>query len=105
MSFRSRASSQGIAAAWNYIVTFIGAKTLIDLETNFKLTGAFATYAAFGYAGTVFLYFFMPETEGKPLQEIETFYNGKFRIFADDWFINMFKRSKKENKDNKNSIE
>lgn len=76
------------------MVTFIGAKTLIDLETHFRLTGAFATYAAFAYVGTIYLYFFMPETEGISLQEIETYYNGKLRIFADDWFINLFKKKK-----------
>lgn len=92
--FRSRASAQGWGAAWNYVVTFIGAKTLIDLETHFRLTGAFATYAAFAYVGTIYLYFFMPETEGISLQEIETYYNGKLRIFADDWFINLFKKKK-----------
>ncbi|XP_075984583.1 facilitated trehalose transporter Tret1-like [Anticarsia gemmatalis] len=94
--FRSRATSQGIAAAWNYIVTFVGAKTLIDLETNFKLTGVFATYAAFGYIGTLYLYLYMPETEGKTLPEVESFYHGKHRIFADDWFVNMFRKSKRE---------
>lgn len=76
------------------MVTFIGAKTLIDLETNFNLTGAFATYAAFAYLGTIYLYFLLPETEGKPLQEIELFYDGRLRIFADDWFINMFRKKK-----------
>ncbi|KAJ8711695.1 hypothetical protein PYW08_008649 [Mythimna loreyi] len=92
--FRSRASAQGTAAAWNYVVTFIGSKTLIDLETNFRLTGAFAAYAAIAYLGTLYLYFFLPETEGKPLQEIESYYKGRLRIFADDWFINLFRRKK-----------
>ncbi|XP_022815553.1 facilitated trehalose transporter Tret1-like [Spodoptera litura] len=92
--FRSRASAQGWGAAWNYVVTFIGTKTLINLETHFRLTGAFATYAAFAYVGTIYLYFFMPETEGISLQEIETYYKGKLRIFADDWFINLFKKKK-----------
>lgn len=95
--FRSRATSQGIGAAWNYVVTFLGAKTLIDLEINFKLTGVFVTYAAFAYFGAIFLYLFMPETEGKSLQDVELFYKGKFRIFADDWFINLFKKKKQIN--------
>nr|XP_049693679.1 facilitated trehalose transporter Tret1-2 homolog [Helicoverpa armigera] len=92
--FRSRASAQGTGAAWNYVVMFIGSKTFIDLETHFRLTGAFATYAAFAYLGTIYLYFFMPETEGKSLQEIESYYEGRLRIFADDWFINIFKKKK-----------
>ncbi|KAJ0172281.1 hypothetical protein K1T71_012254 [Dendrolimus kikuchii] len=90
--FRSRASAQGITTAWDYIISFIGTKILIDLETNFKLSGTFAVYAIFGYVGTVYLYFFMPETEGVPLHEIEKLYTGNFRTFADDPFINLFKR-------------
>ncbi|XP_072933466.1 facilitated trehalose transporter Tret1-like [Epargyreus clarus] len=90
--FRSRASAQGIAAASNYVFTFIGAKTFIDLEINARLWGTFATYAGFGYIGTIYLYFFLPETEGKSLQEIESYYSGKPRTFADDPFINLFKR-------------
>lgn len=74
---------------------FLGSKTLIDLELNFRLTGAFAAYAAFAFVGTVYLYFFLPETEGISLQEVESYYENKFRIFADDWFINKFKKSKR----------
>ncbi|KOB65398.1 Sugar transporter [Operophtera brumata] len=92
----SRASAQGVAAAWNYVVMFLGSKTFINLETSFQLWGAFAVYAAFGFAGTAYLYFFMPETEGKSLQDIEGYYNGEFRTFADDPVINTFKRFKKK---------
>ncbi|CAG9112660.1 unnamed protein product [Plutella xylostella] len=93
--FRSRASAQGLAAAGNYVITFIAAKTLINLETTVQLWGAFAVYAAFAFVGTVYLYFFLPETEGKTLQEIENYYNGEFRTFADDPVINYFKRFKR----------
>ncbi|CAK1593807.1 unnamed protein product [Parnassius mnemosyne] len=62
-----------------------------------KLWGAFATYSGFGFLGTVYLYFYLPETEGKSLQEIEDFYNtDKLRIFADDPVINLFKRFKRK---------
>ncbi|KAG6462358.1 hypothetical protein O3G_MSEX013219 [Manduca sexta] len=94
--FRSRASAQGFAAAWNYVVTFLGSKTYIDLEKSVRLWGTFAVYAGFGFVGTIYLYFFMPETEGKHLHEIENYYSGKLRIFADDPFINFFKRFKRK---------
>ncbi|XP_038207397.1 facilitated trehalose transporter Tret1-like [Zerene cesonia] len=90
--FRSRASAQGVAAASNYVFMFLGSKTFINLEMGVSLWGAFATYAAFGFVGTIYLYFFLPETEGKSLQEIETFYSGELRIFPDDPFFNFFKR-------------
>ncbi|CAH2054603.1 unnamed protein product, partial [Iphiclides podalirius] len=95
--FRSRASAQGVAAASNYIFSFLGSKTFIDLETNLKLWGAFATYATFGFLGAVYLYFFLPETEGRTLQEIEGFYNTeKWRVFPDDPLVNYFKRFKRK---------
>ncbi|KAM3956446.1 facilitated trehalose transporter Tret1 [Aphomia sociella] len=93
--FRSRSSAQGFAAAANYIITFIGTKTFLSLETSIRLWGIFALYAAIGYLGVVYLYFFLPETEGKTSQEIESYYNGKLKIFADDPFINIFKKFKR----------
>lgn len=95
--FRSRASAQGIAAASNYVFSFLGSKTFIDLELNLKLWGTFATYATFGGLGAVYLYFHLPETEGRTLQEIEDFYNtNEWRTFADDPLINFFKRFKRK---------
>ncbi|XP_049886139.1 facilitated trehalose transporter Tret1-like [Pectinophora gossypiella] len=94
--FQSRALAQGFAAAGNYVIMFIGSKTFINLESALQLWGTFAVYAAFGFIGTVYLYFFLPETEGKTLQEIESYYNGELRTFADDPVINYFKRFKKK---------
>ncbi|XP_068619627.1 facilitated trehalose transporter Tret1-like [Battus philenor] len=95
--FRSRASAQGIAAASNYIFTFLGAKTFIDLENNLKLWGTFAVYSGFGFLGTICLYFYMPETEGRTLEEIEEYFNkDKLKTFADDPFINFFKGCKRK---------
>ncbi|XP_032522237.1 facilitated trehalose transporter Tret1-like [Danaus plexippus] len=93
--FRSRATAQGLSAASFYVFSFLGSKTFINLENSVKLWGTFATYAAFGFAGTIYLYFFLPETEGKSLQEIENYYNGQFRTFADDPVINKLKRLKR----------
>ncbi|XP_013139502.1 PREDICTED: facilitated trehalose transporter Tret1-like [Papilio polytes] len=96
--FRSRASAQGIAAASNYVFTFLGAKSLIDLEVYGQLWGTFAVYAAFGFVGTIFLYFFLPETEGMSLEDIEVFFNGdKIQTFANDPVINTLKRLKRRN--------
>ncbi|XP_041983285.1 facilitated trehalose transporter Tret1-like [Aricia agestis] len=92
--FRCRATAQGFAAASYYVFTFVGSKTFIDIEQGFKLWGTFATYAGFSFVGTIYLYFFLPETENKTLQEIEEFYSGEFRTFADDPVINMVKRKR-----------
>lgn len=75
---------------------FLGSKTFINLENGGQLWGTFAVYAVFGFLGTIHLYFFLPETEGKTLQEIESYYSGELKTFADDPFINLFKRFKKK---------
>lgn len=55
-------------------------------------------YAAFGFVGTIFLYFFLPETEGMSLEDIEVFFNGdKIQTFANDPVINTLKRLKRRN--------
>ncbi|XP_013186214.2 facilitated trehalose transporter Tret1 [Amyelois transitella] len=91
--FRSRTTAQGIAAAANYVINFFAAKTFIDVEAGLGLWGAFVVYSIFGYLGVLYLYFFLPETEGKTLIEIESYYNGKLRTFADDPFIRLFRKS------------
>ncbi|CAK1593812.1 unnamed protein product [Parnassius mnemosyne] len=96
--FRSRASAQCISVACFYVFTFIGTKTLLDLETHIRLWGTFAVYAAFGFLGTIFLYFFLPETEGMILEDIEVFFNSdKIQTFANDPVINKLKRLTRRN--------
>ncbi|KAI5645798.1 sugar transporter domain-containing protein [Phthorimaea operculella] len=94
--FRSRASAQGLAAAGNYVIMFVGSKTFINLEHGTQLWGACIVYATFGFIGTIYLYFFLPETEGKTLEEIESYYNAEFRTFADDPVANYFRGYKKK---------
>lgn len=93
--YRSRATAQGIAAAGNYIITFIATKTFFNLEISIHLWGTYAVYTAFGLAGTLYLYLYLPESEGKTLQEIESFFDGDYKIFADDPIIHCFKARKK----------
>lgn len=90
----------GWAAALAYIIFFVSTKTNYNLEATFHLSGTFAIYAAFGLVGAIYLYFFLPETENKSLVQIEAFYKSDTTVFADDWFINLF-RKKKRNDTNK----
>ncbi|XP_026313966.1 facilitated trehalose transporter Tret1-like [Hyposmocoma kahamanoa] len=100
--FRSRGIATGLAAAFTYVIFFIASKTNYNLEAHFHLSGTFALYATFGIVGTCYLYFFLPETEKKSLVEIESFYKGKRKIFADDFFINAFRKNRsRSNETNK----
>ncbi|XP_052754097.1 facilitated trehalose transporter Tret1-like isoform X2 [Galleria mellonella] len=98
-SFRSRGIATSIAAAYSYVVYFVATKTNYNLETLFHLSGTFAFYAAFGIAGTIYLYLFLPETERKSLAEIEAYFKGNKRVYADDCLINSFRKKPKDNQD------
>ncbi|XP_075984887.1 facilitated trehalose transporter Tret1-like isoform X2 [Anticarsia gemmatalis] len=95
--FRSRGMATGLAAALSYVIFFLAAKTNYNIEYAFHLSGTFAIYAVFGFVGTIYLYFFLPETEKKTLAEIESFYKGNRKIFADDFLINAFRKNRSTN--------
>lgn len=84
----------GLAAASSYSIFFFATKTNINLDEAFHISGMYATYACFGFLGAIYMYIFLPETESKTLVEIEAFYKGDQIVFADDWFINLFRKKK-----------
>lgn len=84
----------GMSAALSYSFFFFATKTNINFDETFHISGTYAIYACFGIIGAIYLYFFLPETESKSLVEIEAFYKGDQIIFADDCFINLFKKKK-----------
>ncbi|XP_023948775.2 facilitated trehalose transporter Tret1 [Bicyclus anynana] len=90
--FRSRGIATGLAAALSYIIFFIATKTNYNLEIAFHIHGTFLLYAGIGLLGTIYLYFFLPETERRSLAEIEAYYKGNQKIFADDFLINAFRK-------------
>jgi hypothetical protein len=65
----------GMAAASNYIIGFIAAKTFLSTMHGLQMYGTFWLFGAINCACFIFLYFLLPETEGKSLEEIE-------RLFA-----------------------
>ncbi|KAJ9575355.1 hypothetical protein L9F63_025692 [Diploptera punctata] len=78
--FRTRGYAGGLAAAFMYIVAFVAAKTYLMTEHVFKLHGTYWFFGAVNILCFVYLYFQLPETEGKSLQEIEALFAGKKSI-------------------------
>lgn len=77
--------ASGISATTGYIMIFVLVKTFFNLEKLFDLPYLFFFYAIIGALGTVYLYFSLPETENKTLEEIENgFRNKKKPIVIDD---------------------
>jgi hypothetical protein len=68
-----------MAAASNYIVSFIAAKTYLSTEHSLQLYGSFWFFGIINCFCFAFLYFLLPETEGKTLEEIEHLFAGKTR--------------------------
>lgn len=78
---KTRGLASGLTAALNYTLFFVSIKTYYDLETSISLFGAICLYGVIGALGTIFIYIFLPETEGKTLEEIEEhFSNNKNKL-------------------------
>ncbi|KAF7996392.1 hypothetical protein HCN44_002024 [Aphidius gifuensis] len=71
-----RAFATGAAASIGYIFTSIVNKSFLDMSSGLGLSGTFLFYAGVNLFGLIILYFLLPETEGRTLQEIEEHYAG-----------------------------
>lgn len=79
--FRGRGVASGVVAAISYIEAFVFIKTFYSLHHAFSVSGVFAFYTITTLFGTVFLYVFLPETEGKTLHQIESTIENHFKRF------------------------
>ncbi|XP_046672094.1 facilitated trehalose transporter Tret1-like [Homalodisca vitripennis] len=71
---QGRGIAGGVSAACGYSFIFIVTKFYINLEQWFSMWGALLVYAVVGLWGIIYLYFCLPETEGKTLQDIEPYF-------------------------------
>lgn len=58
-------------------------KTYLNVERRFGMHGAAWFYAAFALVGCGILYFILPETEDRTLEEIEDHFATKGRLISD----------------------
>lgn len=97
--FKSRSLSSGITAALNYIMAFITTKTYFNLETSLSLQGLLLLYSIFDVFGLIFIYFFLPETERRTLEEIELHFSDNDKKLSDIKIrknVNMVEEKKKK---------
>lgn len=66
-----RGMGSGIAASFNFLVFFIVIQTGPFFFTNLGSEGAFLVYGSVAFAGAFFVYFCLPETKNRTLQQIE----------------------------------
>ncbi|XP_053690723.1 uncharacterized protein LOC128739269 [Sabethes cyaneus] len=72
-----RSGASGIAGGTGYIFGFLANKLFLWMLSTFSLPGTFCIYSAIAIVGAIILYRVLPETEGKSLVEIETYFMSK----------------------------
>ncbi|XP_060532892.1 facilitated trehalose transporter Tret1-like [Cylas formicarius] len=69
-----RGTAAGLSVACNYVFNFITVKLYPTMLKSFGSHGVFFFYGAVALLGTVFVWFFLPETKGKTLEEIQEYF-------------------------------
>lgn len=72
-----RNAAAGISSALGYWVGFASNKLFLNMVTTFTLNGTFWFYSGVCIIGCIVLYFILPETENKTLQEIQVYFEKK----------------------------
>lgn len=72
--FRTRGISSGFSAAMCYVFLFAASKTYLDMEHSLQIYGSFLIFTAINVLGFFFVYWRVPDTEGKTLVEIEAYF-------------------------------
>lgn len=72
--FRGRGLASGVSAAWSSIVVFVMIKSYLYIEVWIGLSGVMYMYGTITALGVLYLYFYVPETEGKTLEQIESYF-------------------------------
>ncbi|XP_030755107.1 facilitated trehalose transporter Tret1-like isoform X2 [Sitophilus oryzae] len=76
LPLKYRSTGSGIASCIAYLSVFSVVKTMPDMFAMFGSDGTFLLYGIMGLVGTIFIYFCLPETKGKTLNEIEEYFKG-----------------------------
>lgn len=79
-SNKTRAAASGMSGGASYIMGFLSNKIFLGMISTFTLPGTYWFYSAVGFVGVIVLYFWLPETEGKTLHEINEHFSGKKRM-------------------------
>lgn len=85
---RGRGVGGGVTAGFFYLWAFAVAFTFLDIKALLGWHGAFYLYGCLAAVGVVFLYFCLPETEGRTLSDIETYF-AQHRFFTTKKYCGM----------------
>nr|XP_018896687.1 PREDICTED: facilitated trehalose transporter Tret1-like isoform X2 [Bemisia tabaci]XP_018896688.1 PREDICTED: facilitated trehalose transporter Tret1-like isoform X3 [Bemisia tabaci]XP_018896689.1 PREDICTED: facilitated trehalose transporter Tret1-like isoform X4 [Bemisia tabaci] len=77
--FRGRSFASGFCAAIYYAASFFAAKTYLSTLNLFGVAGTYYIFGTISALGLVYVYLYLPETEGLTLEEVEDIYRPKKR--------------------------
>ena len=72
---KARGPASSLATLSNWLLAFVVTKTYSSLALKLTIQGTFWFYSGCSLLGFVFVFFVMPETKGKTLEEIEAMFN------------------------------
>lgn len=71
-----RATASGASGSAGYIFGFLANKSYFMIMDRIEASGTFTMYTIVSIGGALFLYYFLPETEGRTLLEIQEHFAG-----------------------------
>lgn len=93
-SHDTRATGCGISSAVSYLFGFLANKVFLNMISSLTISGTYWFYAGVCFIGCLVMYFILPETEGRSLQEISDHFGGGTKL------DNKFRRSRRPSKSN-----
>nr|XP_018670589.1 proton myo-inositol cotransporter-like isoform X1 [Ciona intestinalis] len=76
----ARSAGNAFSAGTNWVFNVVVSLTFLDVTTALTYQGAFLLYAGFAFCGFIFIFLFLPETKGKPLEEVQ-------ELFQAGWLV------------------
>ncbi|XP_063701895.1 facilitated trehalose transporter Tret1-like isoform X2 [Culicoides brevitarsis] len=76
---RIRGSAASVATGFNWLCTFVVTKTFVDMVATIGSHGAFWLFGSFCVCSLFFVIFYVPETQGQSLEDIERKMLGRVR--------------------------
>ena len=75
-----KATASSIATMLACVLNFFITKMYQNVKNNFGLYTVFWAFASIGYIGILFIYFYVPETKGKTLEEVQDIQNAQDKV-------------------------
>ena len=72
---RARGPASSLATMTNWLISFIVTKNYEPMTIALTIQGVYWFFAGWCFLAFIFVYFLMPETKGKPLEEIEALFD------------------------------